>query len=363
MLAFIQGLGVFLLSALMALHLYRHFILNKTNEALPTIPFAGDIFLLGDNVVAKKENQGSPTKTVICMPGFMETFSYYFDLYDGQQDIEVILVNNCSYHAPLCTKSAAIPDWYNKRNPYQSGTIEHDAWVFSQVVIHLPTTDQVVVQGHSRGGAVVLEAVKMLRQSGQLSAAMKLSALLEAPVLPQGKARGDHAPLWMRLAMRYFMPMVFNYYRRNALAYLKFGGYKYPATDVKQNIISQYFGNPKQYHIALTNVKSIDDWFKSNGPATYDYCEDVAVMVPERDIVLDRKSMLASAESAGHVKVIHVPRADHFISLERPEFVLDYIRSLWVDNATTESPVQKQHIGHQEQALEVETEATEQTEV
>ncbi|MCG8314799.1 MAG: alpha/beta hydrolase [Pseudomonadales bacterium] len=335
MLAFIQGLVGLVLLGIVCLHLYRHYLLNKTNEALEELPFNGPIYHLGDNVVAKMENSGSPTKTVVCMPGFMETFSYYLDLYNGQQDLEIILVNNCFYHAPLSTRNASKPHWYNHQNPFQSGTIEHDAWVFSQVVTHLPTTDQVILHGHSRGGAVVLEAIKMLKQSGQFKASQKIAALLEAPVLPQGKARGDHAPVLMRMAMRYFMPIVFNYYRRNALAYLKFGGYKYPATDVKQHIIKKCFGNPKQYHITLTNVKSIDDWFKSNDAATYDYCDDVAVLVPERDIVLDRKAMLASAESSQHVKVIHVPRADHFISLERPDFVLDYIESLWVSESVS----------------------------
>lgn len=316
----------FVLVAVILIHSYRHYALHKPNKPIDQLPFEGDIYKLGDNVVGKRKLSGEPTKTVVCMPGFLETAAYYYDLYKDA-DVDLILVNNCFYHSPLDESKARRPAWFTSENPYESGTIEHDAFVMAQVLQHLPSTDNVILHGHSRGGAVVMETGRLL-QSMPARERHHYAAVLEAPVLPQGKARGHDSPLLVRLAMRYFMPLMFHQFRDNAGKYLNFSGYKHPHTDIKQHLISQVFGNPKQLHITVTNINSIDQWAENTGYGTYDAFTDITVLVPVKDIVLDRDIMLQSATARPHVKVKEVENADHFISLERPEFVRQLVAEL-----------------------------------
>jgi alpha-beta hydrolase superfamily lysophospholipase len=44
--------------------------------------------------------------------------------------------------------------------PYEHHTIKDDVAVVIQAVKHLANTDELLLHGHSRGGAVVLEAIK-----------------------------------------------------------------------------------------------------------------------------------------------------------------------------------------------------------
>lgn len=311
------------------IHSYRYYVLHKSNEANAMAPFDGDIYLLGNNVVAKRKLYGNPTKTVVCMPGFMETIAYYFDVYNDA-DVDLILVNNGFYHSPLEDDNAIRPAWYDDNNPYELGTIEHDAYVLVQVLRHLPSTDHIILHGHSRGGAVVLEAGRMLRMAGEPQEPQRYhAALLEAPVLPQGKARGHDAPLLIRIAIRYFMPLAFHQYRDNARLYLNFGGYKHPHTDVKAHILSQYFGNPKQYHITVTNIKNIDQWITHTDYSVFDSFSNVIALIPEKDIVLDRNAMLHSAMQSDNVKIKMAARTDHFISLERPELIRQTVQEFF----------------------------------
>lgn len=330
-LTFLGYLLALIISFVAAVHIYRHFILHKTSQPKTQIPFDGEIFKLGDIIVAKRRQGENISKTIVCMPGFMETMSYFFNVYKDE-NAELILVNNCAYHSPVCDHAVETPLWFNSNNPFFAGTIEHDAHVFSQVVENLATTNNVVLHGHSRGGAVILEASKLIRDSEK-----HYAAILEAPVLPQSKARGHQMPKLLRIMMKYYMPLAFHFYRHNALAYLQFGGYRYPATDIKEKIISDYFSNPKQYKVTVTNIRNIDQWAADTRFDIYDNFADVTVLVPENDIVLDRNLMHQSATAGKHVKVVEVESADHFISLERPEFIIQTINSLF--DAPTKAPL------------------------
>ncbi|MCG8668841.1 MAG: alpha/beta hydrolase [Pseudomonadales bacterium] len=311
----------------LGVHIYRHRTLHNPTKPKKQIPFDGTIYQLGDVVVAKRRMMNTPGKTVICMPGFMETMSYFFDVYKDEEDVELILVNNCGYHSPINTRMSETPSWFNPSNPFQAGTIEHDAFIIGQVVDNLVTTNQIVLHGHSRGGAVMLESAKHISQQNR-----QLAAILEAPVLPQGKARGHEMPKFMRMLMKYYLPLVFHYYRDNALSYLRFGGYRHPATPVKEKIISEYFSNPKHYRVAVTNIESIDRWTESNNQSMYQYLDDISVLIPAKDIVLDRNYMIKSSAMCDHVKRVDVEKADHFISLERPDFIQRYVHSLFTDS-------------------------------
>ncbi len=89
------------------------------------------------------------------MPGFLEDVRYFLELY-RDRNCELILINNANYHCPFEEAESAVVDW--PQNEIPVGTIAHDVFVVAQVLERLVTTKSIVLHGHFRGGAVVIEA-------------------------------------------------------------------------------------------------------------------------------------------------------------------------------------------------------------
>ena len=137
------------------------------------------------------------------MPGFLEDMRYFVDLY-RDRDCELILVNNANYHSPFDLRSAEDLDW--PANPHPVGTLAHDGFIVARAIERLATAPEAVLHGHSRGGAVVLEAARQ----GDASIATErrvAAALLEAPVLPQGRTAGPERGAAVQAITLYLMPL------------------------------------------------------------------------------------------------------------------------------------------------------------
>ncbi|MEZ5569937.1 MAG: hypothetical protein R3E54_16640 [Halioglobus sp.] len=91
-------------------------------------------------------------------------------------------------------------------NPYAPGTIEHDAFYVTLALEHLARGTRVSLHGHSRGGAVALEAG---RQSPRLARPpdKSVTAILEAPVLPGARAAGRSSDPLRHALISYLLPV------------------------------------------------------------------------------------------------------------------------------------------------------------
>ncbi|HET8708637.1 MAG TPA: alpha/beta hydrolase [Pseudomonadales bacterium] len=296
------------------MHRYRHFCMHQPLTAISAHAFDGIIYQVGATDIAIRHCPQPSQKTVICFPGFLENQRYFLDLYNDAA-VELILINNADYHSEFCNKNAIVPDWA-RTNPHPCGSIEYDAFQLCQVIENLASSRDILLHGHSRGAAVVLEAAK---QRPDLTSSM--TALLEAPVLPKAKTIGPFE-LIMKSGGYYFFPLLFNLIRHVPVQYRMLPSLAHPMTPQKRQIFDILPHVPKRYRTAIVNLKNIARWQRHADFDVYNHFKQIHIVIPERDAVLCRKAMLRSANQARHINLIQTRGTNHFISVEQPEILL-----------------------------------------
>lgn len=279
--------------------------------------FDGDILRIGACHALVRRAAVAPRATVVCVPGFLEEVWYFDGLYEDP-DLDCIYLNNADYHVTTVAPEARAQavDW-DRPQPYAVGTISHDAAVLNQVLTHLLRDAPVRLHGHSRGGAVVLEAAL---QSPELHRRLEIEYVLEAPVLPQGRihpslALAATAPgLWL-------LPALFPLLRRlpmRELGRLAFG----PPHGQKLELASRLWFNARRARTVVTNVSDIQSWMSSRTTGAYDALREarVWILVAERDLILSRRHMARSARQAvGAARVAEVPATSHMLAQDAPQ--------------------------------------------
>ena len=303
----------YLLLILAGVHLYRYYWMNKELDRLHFADFDGDIYSVGDTVIAVQKPEGEPTKSIICVPGFLEDMRYFLDVY-RDQGYELILINNAQYHSPFSLRQVRQLSWPS--NPFKVGTIEHDGFYVAQAIKDLASTEDIVLHGHSRGGAVMLDAG---RQFPELMA--NVSALLEAPVLPQAKPATKGNETVVKWVFAYMIPLVFPTMRKISTKQLLRNPMMHPYNDLKVGLLKSLFSTQQNYAVCVENVTNIADWQKKNFYDVYNHIKNITVLMGERDHVLSNKAMLASAQQDGKINVVQTAKTNHFISLEQPHYV------------------------------------------
>ena len=206
---------------------------------------------------AKEGSQNN--KTIVCFPGFLETSSYFLDLY-GALDCELVFVNNANYHSPFASANIESLDW--PTNPYESGSIEYDGFHLALAVKNFASYEQVVLHGHSRGGAVVLDAGRQFPEITNDSA-RNITAVLEAAVLPQAKAAGGTPGPIRAALMAYLMPFMFSYLRGLPAAKIVRFPMMKPNNPHKTDVLQYLFKSAKQIKTLVANMLSLAEWQKN----------------------------------------------------------------------------------------------------
>jgi pimeloyl-ACP methyl ester carboxylesterase len=259
---------------------------------------------------------------------------YFVELYQNT-DVELILINNADYHSPFAAQPVEATNWGNA-NPYKVATIAYDAFVMCQVIKNLATTTNITLHGHSRGGAVILEAAK---QQPRLMA--NIIALLEAPVLPQAHIVGKNEAM-MNYGGYYLFPLAFAFLRLLPESTRLLHPLMKIATPVKKRIFADFCFNPKHYRTIIDSIQDISAWHRISTYELYQNFKSITVVVGERDGVLSRRAMMKSAAQAERVEVIQTTGTNHFVSLERPSLMLEFLGKLWSD-ASVSRPVAVVH--------------------
>jgi len=310
---------------LLALHAYREFWRLRKLPQVYYAEFAGELMRVGATYIARRPASSGCSRSIICFPGFQEDMRYFQDLYQAE-DAELILVNNANYHCPFIkdgvVDNVIALDW--PENPYLTGTIEHDGFYLGLVLERLVSGDEVCIHGHSRGGAVVLEAG---RQYPELTGSKQrpVSALLEAPVLPQARTPGKTSePLTHRI-LCYLLPIFFGLMRNITTERLLKMPMMRPTNPLKTDLCLSIFSVPCSYGTCVTNVQSIFTWQRTRDYDLYDNFPSITVVAGERDNVLEMPSMLASVEQGqgrnSDLSLIRTENTNHFISLEQPDTI------------------------------------------
>ena len=296
------------------LHQYRNFWLHRPLRFHDATPFDGTLYQVGHSEILKREGAAGTNTTLVCFPGFLESQHYFTELY-ADTDAEFIALNNADYFSGFYTKQTIMPDW-GKQNPHPVSTIAHDAFLLCEAIENLASHDNIIVHGHSRGGAVVLEAAR------QRPALMEgVTALLEAAVLPQAKA-APQLERFVRYGGLYVFPMYMGLLRKLPAKWTITEKSHYPLTPRKREVLANTSRLPKRYSTAIGNMRNIRDWQQQTGYDVYNHFRDLRFLIPERDSVLCRDTMFQSASQAQHARIIETRNTDHFISLEQPATTL-----------------------------------------
>lgn len=314
-----------LLLPLLLLHAYREYWRLRQLPQIHYGEFSGELMQVGSTYIAKRPARNNNTRTIICFPGFLEDMRYFQELYKDTE-AELILINNANYHCPFATdldgNKVTQLDW--PQNPYKLGTIEHDGFYIGLALDKLATGDNIIVHGHSRGGAVVLEAGRQYSELIQ-STARPVNAILEAAVLPQARTIGNGSDRLPHTIQCYFMPIFFGLMRNISEERVLKMPMMRPTNPLKNNLCQSIFSTSGCYNTCIANVRSIYTWQRTTGFEVYNNYPAITVLLGERDSVLDNKSMLASAEQGqarnSGLSIFRTKDTNHLISLEQPDSI------------------------------------------
>lgn len=310
-----------LLSVALALHAYREYWRLRSLPQIHIGEFCGDLLRVGNTYIGWRPAMNGSERTIVCFPGFLEDMRYFQALYEND-DAELILVNNANYHCPYPIDFVEELHW--PTNPFRVGTIEHDGFYLGLVLERIASGRDIVVHGHSRGGAVVLEAGRQYPELVR-STHRSLSALLEAPVLPQARVAGKGSYPLHHQIYSYFMPIAFGRMRNIKTGQLLEMPMMKPTTPLKTRLCRSVFSTARNYATCVTNYRSIVTWQRSTDIQVFSNYRKLTVVVGERDDSLDRESMLASAQRGqAEIKglsIVETTGTNHFIALEQPETI------------------------------------------
>jgi len=309
--------ALFIVVGLYRYRIVHHKTSNKSHE-----DFSGVLYQVGKSVVAYQgasEAKENNKRTLVCMHGWLEDHRYFSDLYTSD-DGELIFINSCDYHAPVKGQEILNASWQTK-NPYPECTIEYDAAVLIQAVKNLASHDEILLHGHSRGGAVVTEAIK---QAPELFA--NATVILEAAILPEAPVSKTHklpkvVDFMVSKAILFVLPFVTHHLAKKGMAYgqIKKMG---PVNDRKTHLIKNMFSSAKSASVLLRNVENMVQWPMQNKMSVLENVKRGYILVGARDAVLSRRLMLKSAhKSIGNMQVVQTKDSNHFISLEIPSQV------------------------------------------
>ncbi len=306
---------------LLLLYLFRLWLMNLQLPARDSTTFAGALYETQETVIAVRERSADARQTIICFPGFLEDMRYFQALYEDTP-AQLIICNNAGSHSPFSLAQVQPLDW--PRNPYMTGTIEYDGFVLAQVVQHLADGDQLTLHGHSRGGAVVLEAARQFPEL-MLSKDREVRAILEAAVVPGGTVAGGlSGPIMHRVAL-FLMPMVLYASRWANTSLILRQPVMRPTNALKIELYMAMFWTLKNYRTCVASAYSIWHWQQLHNADLFQNYRSVVVLQGERDDVLDNQSMAASAERGRRlnpgVRIVKTQNTNHMISLEHPELV------------------------------------------
>jgi len=293
----------------------RQWLLYREGTPARSEPFDGDVYPVGKAAIAERRCD-HPRATVICMHGFVADLRYFTHHY-SDPDIQLILLTSCDYHVPITSPRYKTAPWV-KVPAEREGTIAYDAAVLVQALEHLPRTGSIRVHGHSRGGAVILEAAAMRPDLFK-----QVEVVLEAPVLPQAR---PYVPT--TAVQRWLMAFLVPLWRKEPISRRNRGAWGPLENERKRELIMAFPFNPKRIATMVANLRELDDWMKERDASLYQNVPRGTVLVPGKDRVLDTHSMQESAQRTGPgLNLVKLDGCSHFVLWDRPDALPALARS------------------------------------
>lgn len=295
-----------LIAAAAALLAWRAVLMRRPAPPARPEAFDGTLYRVGRAWVAERASR-NPRATVICIPGFCED-PRYFTRHYSDPEVQLILVANADYRITLAAAEAAAPWAAAPAQPL--GSVAYDAEVLAQALAHLARSANVRVHGHSRGGAVALEAA-----ARHPALFRGVEVVLEAPLLPRARPRRpvSRAAVWL-------LPFLLELWRLQPISSLNRPLWG-PLDDArKRELIAAYPFNGGA-GIYVRNLEWLDAWMRERDYDLYRHLHRGTVLVPGADRVLDPDSMAASARQAPQLDTVRLDGCSHFVLFDRPDAI------------------------------------------
>lgn len=274
--------------------------------------FSGQVYRIGQGAVSVRNHSGEVLHTVIGVHGYLENHCYFTQLYNAPTT-ELILLTCSNYHIPV---NGVTPEDAGWQSPIEElpGTIGYDAELLVQALEILPSSDHIRIHGHSRGGAVILEAA---RRRPDLFENVEL--LLEAPALPQGR---PHALVTMMLepvshGMWPWLIRLINSAPSSVYGQTFFGR----MNPRKKALLGKLFSSTRDQLTIVRNLEDVLDWMESTPTDVYDRISHGTFLVPGTDRILDRTAMMDSARACEAMTIVETDAPSHFIALDDPSLI------------------------------------------
>ncbi|MFW5825601.1 MAG: alpha/beta fold hydrolase [Marinobacter sp.] len=274
--------------------------------------FSGQVYLVGKGAVSVRNHSGEAVHTVVGVHGYLENHCYFTQAYDAPTT-ELILLTCSNYHLPVNGVTPVEAEWQGPIDELD-GTIAYDAEMLLQVMTHLPSSDRVRVHGHSRGGAVILEAV-----SRRPDLFRNAELLLEAPALPQGRL---HPLVTMMLepvshGMWPWLIRLINNAPSSVYGQTFFGR----MNPRKKMLLSTLFSATRDHLTIVRNLEDAMAWMDNTSTDIYQHVSRGCMLIPGTDRILDKTAMLESARSCKTMTIIETGSPSHFIALDDPSLI------------------------------------------
>jgi len=313
-----QIISALMVGIAICIHLVRVRILNIKTPAKNHEVFSGQLLQVGKSVVAYQKEDDSLTtnkQTIVCMHGWLEDHRYFSEIYTPK-DAELIFINSCDYHSPNKDKTPVKAQWQTNI-PYPDCTIEYDAAVLIMAVKNLASHKKVLLHGHSRGGAVVIEAIK---QAPELFSQTRV--ILEAPILPEAPVCVQTPSKFINAlgskVIMYTFPFVAHGLAKKGLPKFVIENMG-PLNPRKSHLLKGLFFSAKSTAVLMKNLDNMIDWPLQNNMSLLDNIKGGYILLGSCDCVLSRRLMIKSInKNKGNLNVINTKHSSHFISLDIP---------------------------------------------
>lgn len=259
--------------------------LTEPIESFYSEMFSGRVFRVGKGAVSVRNHSGKAVHTVICVHGFLSNHCYFTHAY-GAPTTELILLTCSNYHIPVNGVTLEEAPWDTHIEPL-GGTVEYDACILNQALVNLPSTANVRVHGHSRGAAVILEAIIQQPELYQ-----DVEVVLEAPALPQGRLHPLVTTILKPIGhgMWPYLVRLINFAPSFVYGQTFFGR----MNPRKKLLLGKVFSATHDPLTIVRNIENIIEWMESRDTSVYQYIRKGYILLPGNDHILDQTASLAS---------------------------------------------------------------------
>ncbi len=286
--------------------------LIKPIEQSYTEMFSGKVFTVGKGAVSIRNHSSRAKHTVIGVHGFLENHCYFTQLYNDSST-ELVLLTCSNYHVPV---SGPIPEPADWEIPikYPEATIEYDACILNQALENLPSTENIRIHGHSRGGAVILQALSYRPELYK-----NVELILEAPALPGGKTHPLVSAMLEPVShgMWPWVVRLINSTPSSSYGQMFFG----KTNERKKQLLNKMFSATKDHLTIVRNIENLFAWMDKADYSVYEHIKHGTFLIPKLDRILDRDLMLNSAKNSPNaVRIVETDAMSHFVSLDDPKW-------------------------------------------